>query len=267
MAAMGDLTEPEFLAFYMALSTAVLLGFEAWWLVYANKHGAPDELPADPYLIAYLRGGRPEAVRVALLALFQERAVAVDGTILAGVERDPRFRRVPIESELLASLGRPRPFRGLIDNGDGGGACAAFQARLEADGYVRAERAMAKGRAVHKALVWALIAVAAVRLAVDLSDGRPSNVELLVGLAMVVYTVGARRHLSLMTSRGRRALAAVRGSLGGAHDRVVSLGRGALADELLVVAGAFGLGVLPARDFAFVTALGIRPSAPVSTAD
>jgi uncharacterized protein (TIGR04222 family) len=260
-----DLPGAEFLAFYIALSAVVLLGFEAWWEV-SSRGGAPDELPADPYLLAYLRGGREEAVRVALLALIEQGAVTVDRTILAGVERDPRFRRVPLESELLASLGRPRPFRGLVENGDGGPACAAYQAQLEAAGYVRSERAMAAGKAVHAALVTFLAAVAAVKLIVALSRGR-TNVGFLVGLAIVVLTIGARRRLSLTTRRGRRALAAVQGLLRGARDRITSLGRGALADELLVVAGAFGLGVLPVVDFAFVTTLGARPPVPVSTAD
>jgi uncharacterized protein (TIGR04222 family) len=260
-----DLPGPEFLAFYIALSAVVLLGFEASWFA-AAKGGAPGKLPADPYLVAYLRGGREEAVRVALLALIEQGAVTVEGNILSGVERDPRFRRVPLENELLGSLGRPRPFRGLIDNGDGGPACAAYQAQLEAAGYVRSERAMAAGKAIHAALVTFLAAVAAVKLIVALSRGR-TNVGFLIGLAIVVLTVGERRRLSLTTRRGQRALAAVQGLLRGAKDRITSLGRGALADELLMVAGAFGLGVLPVVDFAFVTTLGVRPPIPVPAAD
>ena len=62
-----DLPGPQFLLFYLGLSAAVIVA-----LVVARKFAESSAAPkldlSDPYLIAYLRGGDAETLRVAAVS-------------------------------------------------------------------------------------------------------------------------------------------------------------------------------------------------------
>src|SRR5437868_1302077 len=61
---------PAFLAFYAALTLAVVVFCVIKVRVSSGKGAAPiNKLTSDPYAIAYLRGSREEAIRVAIFNL------------------------------------------------------------------------------------------------------------------------------------------------------------------------------------------------------
>ena len=63
-----ELPGPQFLAFYAVLGAGVL--FAVYLLKQRAEGGEPIRLPStDPYLIAYLRGGATEAVRLGVTVL------------------------------------------------------------------------------------------------------------------------------------------------------------------------------------------------------
>jgi uncharacterized protein (TIGR04222 family) len=67
-----DLSGPSFLAFYIGV--AIIVVVVAKLAIDAAEGGAPPALPlGDPYQIAWLRGGTPEAARIAVLALSAAR--------------------------------------------------------------------------------------------------------------------------------------------------------------------------------------------------
>ena len=74
-----DLSGPEFLVFYLSLA-AVVIGALVLWRRASESAGAPKIDLADPYLIAYLRGGENEALRVALVSLIDRGLLIVNGT-------------------------------------------------------------------------------------------------------------------------------------------------------------------------------------------
>jgi hypothetical protein len=72
-----ELPGPQFLAFYAMLGAAVL--FAVYVLKQGAEGGAPVRLPStDPYLIAYLRGGAYETVRLGVVVLVDRQLLDFD---------------------------------------------------------------------------------------------------------------------------------------------------------------------------------------------
>jgi uncharacterized protein (TIGR04222 family) len=72
-----------------------------------SENGVPPSLPlADPYQIAWLRGGTQEAARIAVLALIDRGLLAVRGDNLVNSGSGLSFVRQPLESAVLACCGR-----------------------------------------------------------------------------------------------------------------------------------------------------------------
>jgi uncharacterized protein (TIGR04222 family) len=74
-----DLRGPEFLLFYFILSAVVIVALVL--IRRASESGTAPKLDlADPYLVAHLRGGENEVLRVALVSLIDRGLLKVNGT-------------------------------------------------------------------------------------------------------------------------------------------------------------------------------------------
>lgn len=81
-----ELSGPEFLLFYIIFSV-VVIGVAVFWRRRAELPAAPPKLDlSDPYLIAYLRGGDAEVLRVATVTLIDRGLLKADGTRLQRAE-------------------------------------------------------------------------------------------------------------------------------------------------------------------------------------
>jgi uncharacterized protein (TIGR04222 family) len=100
-----DLSGPPFLAFYAGVAAFAAVAVKL--LTDAGEGGAPPSLPlGDPYEIAWLRGGMPEAARIAVLALTDRGLLAVRGDNLVNVGSAQSFIRHPLERAILMCCGR-----------------------------------------------------------------------------------------------------------------------------------------------------------------
>lgn len=100
-----DLPGPQFLGFYVAFGTLVLI------LLYivrsASEGGTPPKIDtSDPYLIAYLRGGKNEAARVATVSLIDRGLLKEKGTTLVATDAAKAARR-PIEKAVVTIFRHP----------------------------------------------------------------------------------------------------------------------------------------------------------------
>src|SRR6266481_3035614 len=87
-----DLSGPPFLAFYVVV--AIFVAVAAKLFIDAGEGGVPPSLPlGDPYQIAWLRGGTPEAARIAVLALIDRGLLAVNGDNLVNSGSGQSFVR------------------------------------------------------------------------------------------------------------------------------------------------------------------------------
>src|ERR1700730_13789622 len=97
-----DLSGPAFLVFYICLALMVIIALKL--AIDEAEGGAPRPLPlSDPYQIAWLRGGTPEATRVAVLSLTDRGLLTLTGTMIAADAARPVFGLPPIERAILAS--------------------------------------------------------------------------------------------------------------------------------------------------------------------
>src|SRR3984893_5422419 len=101
-----DLSGPQFLVFYIGIALIVVIAMKL--AIDMGEGGAPPTLPlGDPYQIAWLRGGTPEAVRIAVLALTDRGLLAVHGDNLVTFGPGQSFVREPIERAILSRCAQP----------------------------------------------------------------------------------------------------------------------------------------------------------------
>jgi uncharacterized protein (TIGR04222 family) len=260
-----DLPGPAFLVFYWVLSIASLL-VVYWFHVSSDVTDAAQHLQADPYIIAYLRAGHPEVVRVALLVLIDEGVVAVDErnlTLAAEPGRKaPKIasRRIPVENELIKFLtGRRYTDLDQIAAANvGKDACVAYQSALEESGHLRRSSDLNKAQLAAALAALVLPVVALIKMVVAFSRGK-TNVGFLIlsAITTLVIALALGAGLERITTRGKNALQATAALLGGARGRLMGASNAMAGPELALLAAAYGFSLFEsnAARFAFWPAL------------
>ena len=244
-----DLSGPSFLIFY--IGAVVIVAIAVKLAIDAAEQGAPPALPlSDPYQIAWLRGGTPEAARVAVLALTDRGLVTVNGDTLVNSRPNRPFVREPIESAILARCAHPGiPATAVLDDPAVVRACAPYQAHLERlqlmpDAAMRAYRY--RWFAIAAAI---LLGIALIKIDIAMDRGR-HNVEFLVILALIALWVVWRLVRRRRTSLGNRMLKDLRRLFSALRQRAASIRPGAMTSDTVLLAAVFGLSALPAIGFA-----------------
>ena len=235
-----DLGGPSFLLFFALLVAATYAA-----VILARRALSPGGLPArkltDPILIAHLRGGPREAVRVALVELVRRGLVTLDGRRLF-VATDALDRTSdPFEREIItACRGNAMTVDALRRAPELRRGALARRAQLVAAGLVTSANGWIAQGLVFLAGALTLGLTAAHKVQLGLERGRP--VELLVFMATVAVVALPLVAFRRRTRRGQRVLADLRVLLSGAR-RGISEQSG---PSLTLVAAACGVGALSA---------------------
>ncbi|MFN7920578.1 MAG: TIGR04222 domain-containing membrane protein [Bryobacteraceae bacterium] len=237
---------PEFLLFYGVLATAIIMA--VWWL---NRQLGSDLTPGevditDPYEIAYLRGGRNEVIRVAVVKLVQSKILRVVDSKTVVID-DPAGGRAlsnPLEREIAKLFSSPmEPHK----------AFAQMQIRDQTNTYER--RLVRKGLLLddemtssrtRRAWVAALVlwGLAGAKILIGMSRNRP--VSFLVGMlvistcALLIVSFTRRR-----TVHGDNAVEGIRQVF--AYQREMQPDAGVA--QVALVAAVFGLAAIPLEAF------------------
>src|ERR1700730_8117706 len=125
------LSGPSFLVFYIVIAVIAVVAVKL--AIDAAEQGAPPALPlSDPYQIAWLRGGTPEAARIAVLALTDRGLLAIQGEDLVNFGPARSFVREPLERAILACCAQSgTAATAVLDDPAVERACAPYQAQLE----------------------------------------------------------------------------------------------------------------------------------------
>jgi uncharacterized protein (TIGR04222 family) len=264
-----DLPGPEFLGFY-AVVVAVVLA--VLWVAHSSAASGPAPRldVADPYLIAYLRGGTFEALRVATVTLIDRGLLRVDEAERT-VKRRARVQNLgsPVEQALSEFFSIERPASDIfnrLSNAELRAACGDYERRLVDLGLLPdAERRAARRRHLTVAL-GVLVALAASKLLVALSRGR-TNVLFLLVLAGLACWAAVKVARPFRTARGSAVLADLRRLFARLKQRGPSLRKGSGTPDAALLAAVFGLGALPRPAFAYARKLYPRTASGKSEGD
>jgi uncharacterized protein (TIGR04222 family) len=244
-----DLSGPSFLVFYICVALIVVIALKL--VIDGAEGGAPPALPlSDPYQIAWLRGGTPEAARIAVLSLTDRGLLAVSGDNLVNSSHAQPVVREPIESAILA---RCRPFGTAATAvlGDPGveRACAPYRARLDRlqlmpDAAMRAQRY--RGFTIASAI---LFGIALGKIVIAFGRNRYNVGFLLILTAIALGLVWLLVHRP-RTHLGNRMLKDLKRLFRALRQRAATIRAGAMTSDAMLLAAVFGISALPATGFA-----------------
>jgi uncharacterized protein (TIGR04222 family) len=237
-----DLPGRAFLLFYAGL-IAVLALLARVLRAYLERGPIPRLEQVDPYLIAYLRGGADEAIRVVAFALLDRGLLEWDGDRLRTREGALEQARRPLERSVLEVLRVPRALAGVSAEAPVQQAFAALARELTALGLLpglrqKTTRFIIVGTVL--AIGWA---VASVKIAIALERGR-SNIGFLVlfaiALPLILYFALRARN----TSTGDRLIEDLQQLFKRLRWRSRDLHMGGATNELALLAGVYGMTAL-----------------------
>lgn len=239
-----NLPGPEFLGFYACFALAVL-GLLFALLRRGEPEGRREQVMDDPFLIAYLRGGKNEAMRVATVSLVDRGLLEiVDENNLRATGAGAGLARRPIEKALLAHYkAAASPAIEAFSDAALEKICEPYEARLVEmkmlpDADIKAAR---RGRRLLAAAI--LAGVAAVKIGIALSRGR-TNIGFLLTMA---FFAGAAAFMidRRLTAVGSALLEDLRSLFGPLKERSLDIRAGGATAELVMLAAVFGIGALP----------------------
>lgn len=254
-----DLTGPAFLIFYLIYGTAACR-----LLHVVNRSREPQSptgpVPQDPLVIAYLRDGFAETLRVATVMLMESGVLllAPDKTLLVS-------KKNPLPPS--ASAVDRAVYDHFADGGDDARsiftsgrleivARAAAEPPLEAAGLIPDAGMREARRGRLRGAILALALPALLKVAVALSRGH-SNVGLLVIAAGIFGFIAFRIAQRHRTPAGDAALEYLARAFEPVRTRLTRQ-RDLPATDVAVVAAVFGLGALPIGSYAHTAALAPR---------
>lgn len=249
-----DLRGPEFLFFYIGLSVLVIIAsvIVRWQLESTN---APRIDLSDPLLIAYLRGGHTETMRVAVVSLIDRGLLECSGTRLKAAKhaRTESVRR-PIDKALLQKFGSANEVTSMFDDLKLQSTCNEYEetlkrVRLLPDDFIKRVRSLIFG-----CVILILGGVGLVKLIVAFSRGR-TNVGFLILLIIVAIVIAAKLSFPRLTQSGKNMLEDLKNLYSGLRDRASSLRPGGATLEPMMLAAVFGVGTLAGEGFAYTKSL------------
>jgi uncharacterized protein (TIGR04222 family) len=236
------LSGPNFLMFYVVFATVVLVTLVVVRLILESGR-LPRLETKDPYLLACLRGGPAEVIRVAQMALIDRGLLRLTGTnaIAAGEAR----------------TGLTRVERGVLEYYQTSGAVSAaakqtnllnaargdYEDRLRREALVPDDARRSTRLALLGTAVFALVGVGGAKLVMAVQQGR-QNIWFLV-ILMVGTTIAALViHNPYRTTLGEKYLAGVRSLFEDLQRRAPRLRPGSGSREVMWLTALFGAGAL-----------------------
>lgn len=249
-----DFSGPAFLVFYVVLSIAVIGGiiFLRRWFEWSQT---PRIDLSDPLLIAFLRGGHSEAMRVAAVSLIDRGLLICSVTRLqtAAKARAESVRR-PIEKALLEKFALGGEAASMFNDSKLKSTCDEYEqtltkVRLLPDDSVTLVRIVVFASAL---LILAGVGISKLMLA--LQRGRP-NVCFLLVLIVVAIVIAAKQSFPRLTESGKAMLQDLKHLYSGLKDRSFQLKPGGATIEPMMLAAVFGIGALAGDGFGYTKML------------
>ena len=244
-----------FLLFYLALALLVIWGLRLVYRSTEGEGGSAAMSMTDPYLIACLRGGAKEALRVATVALIDRGLLIASGKTLATKNRHSvKMVNRPLERAVLARYIFPGDADEIFSDPGARAACDAYKKALAENGLLA--DGSVYGRRLLPTLVafGVLIGVTIVKIIIAYSQGR-HNVGFLIALTIIaciaILVVFGRSR----TAQGDATIGDLKQLFGRLKARAKALAAGGSTNEAALLAAVFGINALSVSTFPFVRQL------------
>ena len=249
-----DFTGPVFLFFYIGLSVVVILGVVGLRRK-AEYASTPRIDLSDPLLIAFLRGGHPEAMRVAAVSLIDRGLLVCSGTRLETAKhaRSASVER-PIDKALLERFVSSREAAPMFKDNNLKAALDPYEQTLKKVGLLPDDTITEIRTVIFGFALVILGGVGLAKLLVALDRGRP-NVCFLIVLIIVSIWIASKKAFPRLTESGKAMLQDVRSLYSGLRDRPSSQELGSASIEPMMLAAVFGIGALYGSDFDYTKKL------------
>ena len=242
------LTGPEFLVVYAVLGVTVLAGLHLLRR-FAESGSVPRIDYSDPYLLAYLRGGELETMRVTVVSLIDRGLLHLSGGYLTLTnDKAIELVRRPVEAAVLRRAQAASSLSGFFDSRTIRATTVEYREKLEQLGLLPNNDIirlrtflLCLGLAILLGIALSSIVAAALR-------GR-HNVLFLIVLAGIFSYLAKRYYNPFRTARGDVLLADTQTLFQALKNRASMIVPGGATGEAALLMAVFGIAALPGTKF------------------
>ena len=242
-----DLPGPQFLLVYIVFSILVNISVVLLRQKF-ETFPTPRIDVSDPLLIAYLRGGHAEAMRVATVSLVDRGLLLCNGSYLTTASHArPEAVRRPIEKELLRKFAASGEASSMFGDAALKATLVEYERkltelRLLPDGYIQRGRAL-----IFSCALLVLGGGSFLKIVIALERGR-TNVGFLIVLTLISLVVALAASFPRLTQTGKNLLADLKELYSDLKTRAPMIRPGGSTLEPLMLASVYGVGALAAGD-------------------
>ena len=249
-----DLQGPQFLALYAIFGVSVLA------LLYVgkrkNESGELGQVSlSDPYVIAYLRGGALETLRLGVAVLIDRGLLDMDDLHVLQTRKGTvaRHGANELERAILERCQQPEPVHTVVDDPRLHAiARHSYEPDLLRKGLIAGCDVRARRWKLVGGAIAALVVVAAIKVIIGLSRHRP--VSFLIASAALFSVCALIATRGVRTVRGDRILGDLEALFDALRHRASGLQPNYATNELALLVAVFGFEPLPAMTYPFVHA-------------
>jgi uncharacterized protein (TIGR04222 family) len=238
-----DLRGPEFLLFYVVVSAIVLTA------AYFLRHvGEPSDAPkinlSDPYLIAHLRGGKNEALRVVTMTLVDRGLLIASVNKIAAAEGAFGKTRVELEQKIIRHFNPSASATSLFKMKEADPEMKRYEDELTRLGLLPVQESKQARRIRASIAAMVLLGIGVAKVVVAENTGH-HNVGFLIVLTVVFTIVAIGISLPRRTRAGDRMIDDLRTLFAALKEKSVHLQNGASPAEFALMAAVFGMATIP----------------------
>jgi uncharacterized protein (TIGR04222 family) len=238
-----DLHGPEFLAFYFFYAIVVMVVVR-WWRNRAEDGPVPHLDMEDPYFIAYLRGGMPEAMRMAIILLMDRKFLDFNGTTMhTNMKADLSQVTNPIEEGILHYFKSPETSYSVLKEHKNSAMAVQYEQRAIQTGLKPDEEMTSRRWKLFGIGGALLLAVTGYKVHLAIQRERPY--AFLVVLSVIAFAIHYFVAINGLTPRGKKLIRDVKNLFGDLKGRRESLHAGSSTKELAWLLAVFGLVSMP----------------------
>jgi len=253
-----DLRGPEFLVFYLVLGVATL-GVVILVRRDLEPRGVGRLKLSDPYLIAYLRGGKNEVLRVATVGLVDRGLLKAENSQLQSAA-SLEVVSLPVEKALLEAFQSTGEAGSVFSNTELESTTVGLRQTLERHGLIPDDQKREVRRWIARSGALFLASVALIKIIVALARGH-GNIGFLIILAAGFIFATYKLANPPRTPRGDAILKDLRTLFSELRNGAGRLRQGKATNEALLLAAVFGMAALPTSGWAYARSLYPRAAA------